>query len=220
MDGCGRFLSYLTHALAVCFVAVGIVAFVRVAATRTANRITPPGCRARLVQGHFAVIARRVALATAFIAAAIRRVDLAGGVVLARIVLANVGAIRADESGIAGALVRIPGVGAGAPLRTYIALGRARIGRAAAVADSMFHRRFQPQIALLIDSHILDRNHLYIQLLRETLLWPRVLFYFYELYSTLMQPMNPVELVVSNRPRTTLVGIKPVNFESTGTVFS
>lgn len=214
------FSSYLTHALAVCFVAVGIVAFVRVAATRTANRITPPGCRARLVQGHFAVIARRVALATALIAATIRRVDLAGGVVLARIVLANVGAIRADESGIAGALVRIPGVGAGAPLGADVALGRARIGRAAAVADSMFHRRFQPQIALLIDSHILDRNHLDIQLLRRETLWEDSFLFFTSIIYTLMQPMNPVELVVSNRPRTTLVGIKPVNFESTGTVFS
>ena len=35
-------------------------------------------------------------------------VYLAGGVILTRIVLANIGAIRSDESGVAGAFVRIP----------------------------------------------------------------------------------------------------------------
>lgn len=48
--------NYLADTLAVCFVAVGIVAFVRVAATRSAHRETPPGGRARLIQRHFAVI--------------------------------------------------------------------------------------------------------------------------------------------------------------------
>lgn len=52
--------------------------------------------------------------------------------------------------------MRIPRVGAGAPLRADVALGAAGIGRAAAVGDPVLHRRLEPRIALLIDPHVLE----------------------------------------------------------------
>ena len=51
-----RLVNYLANALPVTFVAVGIVAFVRIATARPAHRVAPPGGRARLIQSHFAVI--------------------------------------------------------------------------------------------------------------------------------------------------------------------
>ena len=90
----------------------------------------------------------------AFVSARIGFVDVARRVVLARIELANVGAVESGESPFARAGVRVPRVRADAVLRADVVLG-ASIRRDASVSDSVLDGRFQPFVFLLADSHVL-----------------------------------------------------------------